>query len=291
MPTPFQTAVLSFLISHGAPGRSVYSFEPLPSCGTDSKSPTCQLERVCGDSGPLCAAPRWSQARKAWVRVESRDTAERRWLRILEAAERTATRLVDCKDVEGNVMEDCEAAGWPRGRGRAREMTLVLMTTAFWESGLREDIQAGLPPSGRGPDGEVCLMQVMPEHVPTMASWLPKKERQRAWNRDDLEQLAQTLLGDSPEALDRCFEIGARHLARSRRACSGKGDWAYGMWASYGTGNRCTSYGVAGDFAAKRLRTFRALEAAVRGDAAPKKTKSPLIETPGPIPVASFDRQ
>lgn len=265
--TPLIPQLLAFFAVQGAPGRSPYSFEALLGCGTNPETPACALERVCDVPGPLCAPPRWSKVRGAWVRVESRETALKRWEVIFASAERVGRRLVDCQGPDGSVIEDCRpVAGWPRGRGRARQLTLALVTTAFWESGLREDIEFGYPPAGRGGDGEACLIQVMPDQIPPAASWLSKEDRSRPWKRPELEKLAQSLLGDSPEALDRCFEVGARHLARARRSCSGKGlAWDYGMWSRYGTGDRCTSAGSSlGDFAALRSSTLHKLRASLR---------------------------
>lgn len=254
--------LLAYFLAHGNPGGSVYSFETLEACGTRPEAPACALERVCSLPGPLCAPPRWSKARAAWVAVESRTAAEARWRGIFEAADRVAVRLVDCKDVEGSVLEDCEpAAGWPRGRGQARKLAFAIATTAYWESGLREDVQFGYPPAGRGPANEACLIQVMPDQAPRFAGWLPKAERSRVRKPDELEAFAQTLLGDSPAALERCLEIGGRALARARSSCRGKGlAWDTAMWSQYGTGKSCSDT----SFAPKRSTTLRNLEAAAR---------------------------
>ena len=93
------------------------------------------------------------------------------------------------------------------------------------------------------------------------------------------EELAKTLLGRSPEALDRCVEVGMRNLARARATCSGKGmSWDYGMFAAYGTGNKCSSVGIQGDFAAKRSKTFAAL---TRGDT--KETGAGQLPSRSPL--------
>jgi hypothetical protein len=160
---------------------------------------------------------------------------------------------------------DCAPAGWPRGPGRAQQLAFAAATVALWESGLREDIEIGAPPAGRGPAKETCLAQIMPSQVQGSASWLSKTERQRALKPAEQEELAKTLLGTAPEALDRCFEVSMRILSRARATCSGKGvAWDYGMFSAYGSGSKCTSVGIHGDFAAKRSKTFAAL---TRGDA------------------------
>ena len=127
---------------------------------------------------------------------------------------------------------------------------MAAAVTAIWESGLREDVMFGHAPMGRGALGEVCLVQIMPNMIRSFSSWIPKEEVD-AYNklsygraRAELEEKwAQEMLGDSPEALDKCFDTGMRALARSRRACSARhgGAWHTKMWAMYGTGNSCVS--------------------------------------------------
>ena len=254
------TAILAFFTAHGSAGKSVYSFEELVSCGKDPASAACKLEPVCELPGPLCAAPRWSDARGAWVRVESSDAALRRYQGIAEALERVAVRLVDCRLPDGSVDFDCRPAGWPRGKGRAQQLAFAAASVALWESGLREDIQIGAPPMGRGPAGEACAMQVMPDQIQAVASWLTKAEKQTALTKEKREALAASLLGTEDRALDRCVEVGMRTLARARSTCMGKGvAWDYGMFAAYGTGNKCNSVGIQDDFAAKRSKTLAAL--------------------------------
>lgn len=254
------TAILAFYTAHANPGGSVYSFEALDACGKDPKAAACALKPVCEQPSLVCAAPRWSAVRDAWVRVESRDAALERYRGIAESLERVATRLVDCKLPDGSVDFDCQPAGWPRGKGRAQQLAFAAATVALWESGLREDIERGLPPMGRGPAGEVCVLQIMPSQVQGLASWLSPRERTRALKREEHEALALTLVGTEPAALDRCVEAGMRNLARARATCSGKGvAWDYGMFSAYGTGSKCTSVGIQGDFAAKRSKTFAAI--------------------------------
>ncbi len=273
------TAILTFYTAHANPGGSVYSFEALDACGKDPKTAACSLEPVCEKPSPLCAAPRWSAVRESWVRVESKDAALGRYRDIAESLERVATRLVDCKLLDGSVDLDCQPAGWPRGTGRARQLAFAAASVALHESGLREDVQVGAPPMGRGPAKETCVMQIMPTQVQALASWLPKAERTRAMKPAEHEELAKTLLGRSPEALDRCVEVGMRNLARARAMCSGRGvAWDYGMFSAYGTGSKCTSVGIQGDFAAKRSRTFAAL---TRGDA--KETGAGQLPSRSPL--------
>jgi len=129
------------------------------------------------------------------------------------------------------------------------------------ESGLREDIQFGRGPLGRGSLGEACLMQLDARDAPYLASWIPEEQRKAiAHDKALREQFAQTLLGDSPQALSRCFEVGMRMLARSRSYCSQSSDWPHGMFSMYGTGTTCNA-GVLRN----RARTFQRLQSLANG--------------------------
>jgi hypothetical protein len=248
---PLAQVILALAISHAPPGRSLYSFEPEPACGTDAKVPSCELQRVCEDPAPFCAAPHWSKPRSSWVRIESRETAIRRYARVAEAAALTANRLLTCTDSHGAKDAECQRDDWP---DTERSLALAALTVALHESGLREDIMFGHPPLGRGPAGEVCLLQVATDQAPLYAHWLQSSERMRISRSPvERERFARKLLGDSPEALEHCFEVGMRMLIRSRNACSASQvPWEHGMFAMYGSGTRCNLPRVAD----KRQRTF-----------------------------------
>jgi hypothetical protein len=254
---PLAQTILALAISQATPGRSLYSFEPRPDCGTDKKAPACELRRVCDEPSPFCAPPRWSRYRGGWVQVESPETAIRRYARIAEAAATTASRLVSCKDAQGVVDPECDPTDWPDSE---RTLALAGLTVALHESGLREDIMAGHPPLGRGPAGEICLLQIAVDQAPLYAHWLPPDDRVRiSRSATARERFAKTLLGGSPEALSHCFEVGMRMLVRSRNACSAAGvGWEHGMFAMYGSGARCRLPVVAD----KRERTFEVLRSA-----------------------------
>lgn len=251
MLTPLAQAVLALAIAHAPPGHSPYSFQPMPDCGTDARHPACVLKRVCATPGPLCAPPRWSAARQAWVRVESRSTAIRRYARIASVLAETAKKVKDCT----SGPPTCQDVRWP---GSTRSLALAALTVTLYESGLREDIQSGYPPLGRGPAGEVCLMQIAPKEAVKNAPWL--SDDQRARLSDDpraRERFVHTMLGQSREAIRRCILIGMRMLVRARHSCSGakRGSWAYGMFSMYGSGGRCSLPGVAD----RRDKTFHQL--------------------------------
>jgi len=236
--SPLATAVLALAIANAPPGRSPYSFEVLAECGTDPETASCPLEPVCADDAPACRPPKWSAARGGWVRMETRASAIRRYATIAHALSDTAERLMKC-DRESS----CEPVGWG---GDARTLALSTLAVALHESGLREDVQFGHPPLGRGPAGEACLVQLGLAHAPRYATWLTPSERDSAASsKRKREAFARTLLADSPAALGRCFEVGMRMLARSRSACGKAGvAWDYGMFSMYGSGRTCKLPGV-----------------------------------------------
>ena len=85
-------------------------------------------------------------------------------------------------------------------------------------------------------------MQLDARDAPYLASWVPEDERRAiAYSKERREEFAQSLLGDSPQALGRCFEVGMRMLVRARSACSTSSDWQHGMFSMYGTGTTCNS--------------------------------------------------
>jgi hypothetical protein len=137
---------------------------------------------------------------------------------------------------------------------------MAALTVVLHESGLREDIQFGRGPLGRGSLGEACLMQLDARDAPYVASWVPPEERQQiAYSKERREEFAQSLLGDSKPALARCFEVGMRMLARARLACSKSVSWQHGMFSMYGTGTTCNA-GVLRD----RSRTFLRMQQVAR---------------------------
>lgn len=259
----FSAMIFTLLVAFGGKnaGNSPYSFEVSPACGLNPSSPTCEVKPVCDAIGWRCAPPRWSKSRQAWVVPETKEAALRRYEKIADAIAKVSFLHARCRDENGSLVEECQPSGWPEG---PRSLAMVAATTALYESGLREDIMKGLPPMGRGPLGESCLMQVMPAQIRQFASWIPEEEAKeydklpfgKARSEMD-EKWAQMMVGEDAESLYRCFDVGLRALARARRACAGKpvGAWHYKMWALYGTGQRC-SLSDPESFAAKRSGTF-----------------------------------
>ena len=251
--SPLAETVLALALVHAPPARSPYSYEPAPDCGSDPDQPKCELGPICSGGGFACRGPKFSRARGTWVRTETRATAVRRYGAIARAVSDTAERLTACPPES----RDCEPIDWP---GTTRSLALAALAIAVHESGLREDVQFGHAPLGRGPAGEVCLVQVAPRQAPRYASWIPEAERARAADSPARrEKIAKTLLGDSPATLGRCFEVGMRMLARARASCGGAGvPWAYGMYSMYGSGYTCKAPSVADT----RYRTFQKMMAA-----------------------------
>jgi hypothetical protein len=245
--------LLALALDRGHPGNSPYSYEAVDECGRDPQVPACVLEPACSQNVPRCRAPRWSAVRRAWVQMESRASAEHRFAKVAQALARTSERLAACENESGGY---CRGVGWT---GSERQLALAGLTVILHESGLREDVMFGYPPLGRGPRGEACLMQVAPDQAARVAPWLGPEARDAALTRPkEREALARQLLGDSPEALERCFEVGLRLLASARRSCEHSGAWDIGMFAMYGTGASCRAPGVA----ERRGKTYQALQSA-----------------------------
>lgn len=185
--------------------------------------------------------------------METRDAAQRRFARIATHLATTATRLVECRTLNGDEIAGCEPVEWG---GTTKTLALSALTVVLHESGFREDVQFGRPPLGRGPAGEACLMQLAPDQAAQNASWLSEVERERV-NRSpkEREKFVRTLLGDSPDALGHCFDAGMRMLVRARRSCEGSGAWDFGMFSLYGGGKSCRVPPIG----TTRTRTLRTL--------------------------------
>ncbi len=245
-------AVLALALRFAPPGRSPHSLVPLPECGADPAQSSCAGVPVCDDAIISCRPPRWSRYHQAWVRIESAATAARRYQVIARQLELTAQKLLGC-DAEST---SCEPLGWARSK---HELVLATLTVALHESGLRRDVQRGEAPLGRGPNGEACLLQIDLQQAPRFAGWVPREDRDPISNSPEArERFAQTLLGEDPKALSRCFEIGMRMLAKAHRSCSAKSSSPdHGMFSMYGSGTTCNAPALA-----NRSRTLARLRVA-----------------------------
>jgi hypothetical protein len=227
--------VLSQLVLHRPPGKSPYSMEAMDECGLNPAAAECELERVCKEPVFWCAKPRWSKARNAWVRVETRATGLTRYAEFADTVVRTVRRLTRCVDEEGVAMEDCQRVRWWRG---SQDLSLVVATIAIFESGMAEGPMYGHPPLGIGADGEVCMMGLMPQYAPPFARWLPEEERTRLFKAPHREIRSWAMAElQGPTNIGRCLEVSIRELARHRRVC--KSD--YGMFSAYAAGH-CRSW-------------------------------------------------
>lgn len=218
-------AIYAVMLQLAPLGRGLHSMEPVPACGTSSSAAACELAPVCAERSVLCEPPIWSDTRKAWVRHETADGAKARFRPVSEA------------------MADAVEAGRSRWPGTATSLAAAVYSASYWSTGFREDIQVG---AKRGPAGEVCLMDLQPGTL--------------AWATPGVT--IDQVVGRDYESLRRCFDAGVRVLVSSRlwadKACSPiKGSSTpYNWFAKYGTGSQCHTYGLLGDYARKRERTF-----------------------------------
>lgn len=227
--------ILSLALASFPPGNKVQSLEKVPSCGTDPKAPTCELAPVCDKPSILCAPPRFDREVGAWVRVESRETGARRLEVVAEA-------LADAAQYAG--------ATWKEG---PVDLARAMLAASAWSTGLREDIQVGRK---RGPAGEVCLMDILPATLRGAVPW--------DLARLDNEALVAKVVGLGYPELRRCFDAGAVLIVRARHwaesHCRG---WPldYATFSAYGTGSRCNTIGLFGDYAKLRAHTYRKFRA------------------------------
>lgn len=188
------------------PGNSVFSVEVVAA----TECPHRQMK---------CPDAHWSSFYNAWVRKESKKAAHARYRHM---AERLAHVLEGSKDPVGEA-------------GRVLGFSIN-------ESGFREDVEfgrvstkqeekLGLLGAGRGPSGEVCVMQILPSMAKKYGT-------------------PESFLGDSDEALDRCFQAGLDQIRYADRMCASERSRKIGpmtmgklfaVASRYGTGVSCTS--------------------------------------------------
>jgi hypothetical protein len=244
---------LSLMLFFFPPGRSSFSLEAMPECGTDPKAPTCEIRRLCDDAKDVtCNRPRWEpryvafpEPEGAWVRAETKEAGARRL------------------EVAAQALADATMAAAPWERGPADFVRVFLATTA-WGTGLREDIQVARI---RGPGGEVCLDDVQ---IKTLRAWvpfdlaaLPEKE------------LISKVVGRRYPELRRCFDAGVVGVLRTWREAKlrcarvvnedpithkrSPRPLEESLFGLYHMGNQCTSASMGPLFEAldrKRLRTL-----------------------------------
>lgn len=167
-------AILAAMLSLQQPGASIYSLRHVE----QHSPPGCD-----NPYSLLCAPPRYSPARKAWVRPETRaEGLERYWVIAREAATVACAGAADCST--------------PAVLTRAAK----LVSTVHAESGFREDVHAGF---ARGDSGRShCLGQIMTTGLDARVPWL-----EQVYGRD--------LVGTDREHTARCLEVSMLALERA----------------------------------------------------------------------------
>jgi hypothetical protein len=246
------STLLSVLLLQTSPGGTAFSVEIAKDCA----------------GAKTCTGARWSTFYGAWVRRESKSTAEDRYGEIVRAAVDAASDVL-CLDDQDRQRENC--APYPPAIGkrglRWTRTELATMTTAvaIIESGLREDVQVGRGSArkvsddggrGRGPGKEACLLQIHPVIY-------------RRFTQVPLEQL----LGRNPQALRECFATGMRMLVNARAYCASQAPrvpWDWATSAMYVSGSSCSDSN-SGKTAA-RTHLFRRMMVAMQQRSRPAKS-------------------
>jgi hypothetical protein len=186
-------------------------------CGRSAWSVEPVPVAECAADAKECQGGKRSSFYRGWVRPESVGTCEARYAKTAQAL---AAEL--------------------QGSERATQEAGLVMGLAVNESGLREDVMMGRGRSGkpsddggqgRGPANEACFMQI----IPSMAKGYGG---------------ADALVGDSPDALRRCFRAALDQIRWARAMCPRKNRLVgpgvdvgimFATIARYGTGFSCTS--------------------------------------------------
>ena len=213
-----QALFLQTILTVAPPGHTKFSVSPVE----------CQ--------GEACSKYQWSTFYNSYVKTESVEEGKLRYAIIIDEMIDTA-KLKLCMDDDLNAIPNCTRnksfKGW-------KFVDLISITTASMiaESGLRKDVQDGDGWAqkasddggmGRGPGGEVCLVQI---HPLVLAKF----------KVDPL-----SLLG--VDGLGTCFGFGMDMFARTRGMCAYKAtktpeiehNWVFETYSLYGTGNTCVS--------------------------------------------------
>jgi len=226
----------------------------------------------------VCEGAEHSPFYGTWVRQETSEQGKARY-RLLAATQERAIEQVLCVRLDGTQIEGClpEPVALDRKTKKLlfgpQTAVALALGAAVPESGLREDVQMGrgfarkCPPGGprsiegvcgpsadggmgRGPGGEACVMQILPSSVALFTDGDPRLiARAKAGNAAAREALLQTLLGDDPENLARCWRTGLRMLLHAKSYCDwwqsrsklAKVDPYFAAYSIYGTGTSCIS--------------------------------------------------
>jgi hypothetical protein len=246
------STLLTVLLSQTSPGGTPYSVE---------------IAKDCTSVAP-CPDARWSTFYKAWVRRESRSTAEARYGEIVSAAVDAASDIL-CLDEQDRPRANCTPYAGAVGKRGLRwtraELSTMTTAVAVIESGLREDVQVGRGSAkkasddggrGRGPGREACLLQVHPVIYQRFT-----------------EGSLESLMGRNPQALRECFRTGMRMLITARAYCASqapKVPWDWATSAMYVSGTSCST--ANGGKTGARTHLYRRMIEAVRQKSRPIKS-------------------
>jgi hypothetical protein len=226
--------LLAAMITLAPPGQSALSVLVDPSCGAAPGKPACDVR----------PAPSWSPFYKAFVRVETKDEALKRYALIARAIEKISVAMTTpTKRDDGTV----EPPPWP---GSAEDLARALVTIAHHESSFRRDVHSGVGPFALGdcaywdrtgkrvPASQarklgafatscqsVCLMQLNTGGLEGTRFGFQGKE----------------MVGLDAVSTERCFAAGARALVEARARCAKTltEGWFPKTVASYVTGDAC----------------------------------------------------
>jgi hypothetical protein len=188
------------------------------------------------DCGYACSGYKWSSFYNSYVQQESFEEGKIRYGIISESVIKTAQQML-CVDNDLNTISDCKRPnnfkGW-----RFVELVSITGGAMIAESGFRKDVEDGNGRSGkpsddggqgRGPGGEVCLLQIHP-------SVLAKHQIDPV-----------SFLGE--DNLDTCISFGMEMFSHARNVCAYraiktpeiKHNWIFETYSVYGTGYTCMS--------------------------------------------------
>jgi hypothetical protein len=222
-----QALLLQTILIVAPPGHTVFSVIPVE----------CE--------GNACSNYKWSTFYNSYVKKESSEEGKARYEVITGSITKTAQKKL-CLDDSLNTISECTRSKafkvW-----KFVDLVSVVSAAMIAESGIREDVEVGRGQSGhtkpndprtddaggqgRGPGGEVCLVQIHPLVL------------------EKFQIDPNTFLGTSEEALENCFGFGMDMFSRSRNMCAWKAaktpdlehDWVFEMYSAYGTGSTCES--------------------------------------------------
>jgi hypothetical protein len=267
-----QALFLQTILTVAPPGYTKFSIVPV----------SCE--------GESCSGYQWSDFYNSYVRKESQEEGKQRYIVISDTVIRIAQNKL-CLDDNLDKIPQCKTntlfKNW-----KFVDLVSVVGSSMIAESGLREDVENGRgrakKPSkdggqGRGPGGEVCLLQIHPLVL------------------SKFKIDPDSFLGESGESLENCFGFGMDMFARSRAMCAYQAikspeiqhDWVFETFSAYGTGSTCASANngktgyrkslyitISSDFAA-RIKKAKMREERKNREVA----ESPTLPLPPPFPV------